>query len=296
VRKVVPSERQRRMLVRIEQGEDVVEALAALAEEQDVCAAWIRGVGSLESATLEHTAVGEPCEILSLEGTVRWRKKEPQVRLRVALAPLSDGARIVGGVLAEAAAVDVELLVECFDDVPLKHVRAAGAVPRIEAVEAPSRSLVEPDDDGDDDDWDEPYDDADDEDVEFDAPAPEPGGAVSWAQVAAVSAAAEEDRIVEQAYAKAAPKPERPGRAPRESTPAAPKASERTMEVVPEKGDFVQHRQFGLCKIEKTDGRGGVKIKLPSGVRKTLRLDFMDVGRPRMEKGRRVFPVRPRKR
>jgi len=295
VRKVVQSERQRRMLIRIEGGEDIVEALVALAEEEDVLAAWIRGVGSLESATLEHTTVDEPCEVLSLEGTVRWRRKEPQVRLRVALAPLSDGSRIVGGVLAEAAAVDVELLVECFDDVPLKHVHAKGAVPKIETVSEPPRSLVEASD-PDDDAFDEPYDDADDEDGEFESPAPAAGGAVSWAQVAAASAAAETDRLVSETLAKAAPEPERPGRAPRESRPPAAKARASSMEVVPEKGDFVHHRQFGLCKIEKTDGRGGVKIKLPSGVRKTLRLDFMDVGRPRTEKGRRIFPIRPRKR
>ncbi|MBX3275941.1 MAG: hypothetical protein KF729_37140, partial [Sandaracinaceae bacterium] len=63
-----------------------------------------------------------------------------------------------------------------------------------------------------------------------------------------------------------------------------------------DKGDFVQHVQFGLCKVERSDGRGGLVLKLPSGVRKKVRLDFMDVGRPRRDDGRRVFPLRPRKR
>ena len=66
--------------------------------------------------------------------------------------------------------------------------------------------------------------------------------------------------------------------------------------MVPEKGDFIQHRQFGRCKVEGPTKNGGIRVKLPSGIRKTLRLDFMDVGSPCREDGRRIFPVRPKKR
>ena len=58
----------------------------------------------------------------------------------------------------------------------------------------------------------------------------------------------------------------------------------------------MQHRQFGLCKVEKEDGSGGIVIKLQSGVRKTIKLAYLEVGSPRQEGGRRVFPIRPRKR
>jgi hypothetical protein len=67
-------------------------------------------------------------------------------------------------------------------------------------------------------------------------------------------------------------------------------------EPQPEKGDFIEHRQFGLCRIDREDEDGGLIIRLPSGVRKVIKLDFMEVGQPRIEGTRRIFPVRPRRR
>lgn len=65
---------------------------------------------------------------------------------------------------------------------------------------------------------------------------------------------------------------------------------------MPQKGDWIDHRQFGVCRVDREDEDGGLVIRLPSGVRKTIKLDYMEVGRPRAEPNRRVFPLRPRKR
>ncbi|MCB9591244.1 MAG: DNA-binding protein [Sandaracinaceae bacterium] len=274
--RAVSSERQRRFLVRLRGGEDAVEALEALAQRERMQAAWVRGVGALERAELEHAVVDEPCEILSLSGSISWDGDEPRPRLRAALAPLSDGSRIVGGVLTVAPSTDVELLVECFDDVPLELVEAAPKPPRIRASAPPSRALVEPPEDV--------YDDEDEDDDDEPAPA-RSAGPVSWADVAAASADVE---APEPEWRAPAPAPARgPAR-------AAPRVEHRGPS--PEKGDFVSHMQFGLCKVEKVDGRGGIIVKLASGLRKKIRLDFMDVGRPRREDGRKVFPVRAKKR
>ncbi len=278
--RAVATERQRRFFVRVRAGEDLLEAVEALAQREELQAAWIRGVGALERAELEHETLDEPCEVLSLSGSLAWDGDDVRPRLRVTLAPLAAGGRVVGGVLRRAPATDLQLVVESFDDVPVELVTTPNRTPRIVASAPPSRALVEPSFVDEDD-----YDDEEDADA---APA-----AVSWADVAKASAVVE---------AMPEPPPPRAPRAPvrpHEPPPRPSPTSEPTVEhrgPTPEKGDFVQHVQFGLCKVEKADGRGGIVIKLPSGLRKKLRLDFMDVGRPRRDEGRRVFPVRPRKR
>lgn len=267
--RAVTTERQRRFFVRLRAGEELLEALEALAQREHLHAAWVRGVGALERAALEHVVVDEPSEVLALSGSLSWDGDEPRPRLRVTLALLSDGARLIGGVLLRAVATDVELLVESFDDVPVDLVEVAPRPPKIRA----SAPRVEPPPEVDDD--------LAEEDEDDDAPPPSPG--VSWADVARASAHVE---------------PPAPPPTSRRSHEPPPRL-EATVEhrgPAPDKGDFVQHVQFGLCKVERTDGRGGIVIKLPSGVRKKLRLDFMDVGRPRRDEGRRVFPVRPRSR
>jgi len=62
----------------------------------------------------------------------------------------------------------------------------------------------------------------------------------------------------------------------------------------PEKGDWIEHTKFGLCKIEGLTGDGVCIIKLPDGLRKKVKLDVMQVLAPRADGERRIFPVRPR--
>ena len=63
----------------------------------------------------------------------------------------------------------------------------------------------------------------------------------------------------------------------------------------PVRGDWIEHPKFGLCKIEGLTGDGVCIIKLPNATRKKIKLDAMLVLPPRDEKGRKVFPVRPRR-
>ena len=65
-------------------------------------------------------------------------------------------------------------------------------------------------------------------------------------------------------------------------------------EYKPEKGDWIEHAKFGLCKIEGLSGDGVCIIKLPDARRKKIKIDAMRVLAPRSEDGRRVFPVRPK--
>lgn len=183
----------------------------------------------------------------------------PEGQLAAAVAR-ADGA-VLGGVVVDAGAERVELWVEPF----------------IEASDpAPTQSWVAPADD-------------------------EPAGSTpSWGDVAVASAQKETDTnaaVTWQQVAAAsepgpepeAPRPSRPMKKPR-------RRSSAVAELLPQKGDFIQHRQFGRCKVHGPSKGGGVVVALPSGIRKTIRLDYLDVGQPRDENGRRVFPVRPKKR
>ncbi len=123
---------------------------------------------------------------------------------------------------------------------------------------------------------------------------------ISWADVAAVSStppvkkAKERPRSVAKAASEQQTTPLRP--------PPIPEKKKRTSEEefltepLPTRGDFIDHPQFGLCKVDREDEEGGLMIRLPSGVRKTIKLDFMEVGQVREEGTRRVYPVRPRRR
>ena len=73
------------------------------------------------------------------------------------------------------------------------------------------------------------------------------------------------------------------------SARAQPAATE---EYRPEKGDWIEHVKFGLCKIEGLSGDGVCIIKLPDARRKKIKIDALQVLAPRSDGGRRVFPVR----
>jgi predicted DNA-binding protein with PD1-like motif len=73
------------------------------------------------------------------------------------------------------------------------------------------------------------------------------------------------------------------------SARAQPAAHE---EYKPEKGDWIEHAKFGLCKIEGLSGDGVCIIKLPDARRKKIKIDALQVLAPRSDGGRKIFPVR----
>jgi len=97
------------------------------------------------------------------------------------------------------------------------------------------------------------------------------GAAVSWAHVAAASAPSP------------APLPPR-------------KRVDRSDQPILEIGDWVDHKQFGVCRVDGEDGEGATLIRMANGARKAIRLDFMDILPPRFDGERRTYPLSPRKR
>ncbi|MGF1466136.1 MAG: hypothetical protein ACFCGT_08370, partial [Sandaracinaceae bacterium] len=86
---------------------------------------------------------------------------------------------------------------------------------------------------------------------------------------------------------------------PPELSPAPPPEKRTTgvlSEHYPDKGDYIEHRQFGVCRVEREDEAGGVLIRLPSGRRKTIKLEVMEILEPRIDGDKLIYPVRPKRR
>ena len=92
--------------------------------------------------------------------------------------------------------------------------------------------------------------------------------------------------------------PTKPARAP-EPLPEKRRMTEAEFfeEPIPERGDFVDHQVFGLCRVEGESDTGGLIIRLDTGARKTIKLDYMKVHAAREDaEGRKIFTVRPKRR
>lgn len=142
-------------------------------------------------------------------------------------------------------------------------------------------------------------------------------GSVGWAQVAAASAEAAKDAATTAAartWAKADLPRERvpvgkkkirrrtdkaPTVALPEKAPIGKKRPRDTAfvdEPLPEPGDFVDHRQFGICEVVRIDDDGGLILKLEGGRRRRVVLDVFHVLEARIEGEKIIYPLRPRKR
>jgi hypothetical protein len=297
---VFESQQTRRLIGRMERGETVPEAFRRIAQKHDVSCGWIRALGAFEWVELceydqqeqryrPARRFGE-CEILSLEGNLSLKDGAPFAHVHATVSRETDrGVEVIGGHLTSGAVFACEFTVECYDDLELERQpdRDTGLSlwarePAAQAPEPAAASGSQPS-----------------------------GGAMSWAQVAAAS-----EQLQQQGAATPpAPGPSKSGRgearkpAPRPESDTAPPVTpdplpqrrrtteqEFFSEPVPVKGDWVEHPKFGLCRIEREDSEGGIVIRLPSGVRKTIRLDYLQVLPAEQRDDRRVFPVKPRRR
>ncbi len=66
-------------------------------------------------------------------------------------------------------------------------------------------------------------------------------------------------------------------------------------EYKPERGDWIDHPKFGLCKIDGLSGVGVGIIRLPDGRRKKIQFSVLRVLAPRDDGQRRIFPVTPKR-
>jgi predicted DNA-binding protein with PD1-like motif len=116
---------------RLEAGEEVVEALRALARFERIDAGFVRAQGSVEDAELARYEAAAPgygraglvagaAELASLQGNVSLEAGAPEVRLWAVLAPASGGG-VAAGRLVRARAAYVEFAIDVYDDGDLER-------------------------------------------------------------------------------------------------------------------------------------------------------------------------------
>ncbi len=273
--------RSRRVIGRLERGEAIVDGLLGMARRHEVRTAWLSVIGALEwveigeldQATRSYKPArrfDSPCEILSLVGNVSRWDGAPFLFAHVTVSRAHAGViEVVGGHLVGGSVYSCEVFIECLDELDLVRVpdpgtglalwrSTPGAIAPVGAAARPA--------------------------------APRPP---SWADAAAASAGPP------PAARRGPPPPTEPLFVP-QPLPAKKRVAEDPAlddEPVPEKGDWIDHQQFGLCEVLGEDADGAMLIRLPSGVHKSIRLDYLRVLPARVgDDPRRIYPIEPRRR
>jgi predicted DNA-binding protein with PD1-like motif len=279
----------RHLVGRLDRGAHIHEALGDLAREHGVSAGWITALGAFEWVELceydqrrrlyrPARRFETPCEILSLVGNLSFKDGEPFAHVHATLSRETDnGVSVVGGHLVDGAVFACELRVECYDDLVLgreldgdtglalwKGAVASASAPAEPPTKRAPRLLEG-----------------------------EPSGQMSWAEVADRSRAP----APSSARRRFAEGPTQVAVVP-DPLPAKQRTSEDEFfeEPIPAPGDWVDHQVFGLCKVLSENDDGGLVLRLPNGRHKAIRLDVLRVLPARTDGGRRIYPVRPRKR
>lgn len=305
------SRHTRRFVGRIERGEDVLASLKRFAMGERIRAAWVRMTGIVEWVEVTEwdsqkevlrapRRIEGPLTLLAGEGNISFRLGEPFVEMRAALSRETDmGVQTVGGQLVVVSALSVEFMIEVFEDVRLdrdeeretglsvwKGEKTPGVVARATKNLAPALTrepsrgmpLVQttmptpramP----------QASDTLDEESPPVLDEAPAEG--VSWSMVAAASERVEKPSSAGSLIA---------------ARPIGGVSRAAPSDDAPKRGDYVEHRQFGLCRVEGVDPEGALIIRLTSGIRKTIHMDPFEPAPPRFEGDRRIIALRPRKR
>ncbi len=260
----------RRYLLRFGPEEELVEALVGWVAMRGG-RATVRGTGAFKSSVIADVEGEErkiaAAEAIAISGVVDGG----QAQLRVTLLR---GMQPIGGTLVSAKALGADLEVFVLDPDGAPEVsKPTTATPGWgDAAAASAAAQAAP------------------------KAAPEPAsGEPSWADVAAASQQAAQ-----------APKPRKKRKKKKPTAPLfkpdpLPGQKQKDLsyldEPQPERGDYVQHKQFGKCRVERVGEDGGIVIKLPGGRRKAIKLTVLEVLEPTEDgKGRLVYPLVPRKR
>lgn len=270
----------RRLVARLERGEKVLDALGEIARKHGVRAGWIVALGALEHVELvEYDQAAQRyktprridgvLEILSFVGNVSLKDGQPFVHLHAAVSRETDnGIEVLGGHVTAGTVFACEVSIECFDELTLE--RAHDPVTGLHLWKGAAGGTS--------------------------------AASASWASVAA-TAQAVQAAAAPPSMATAVRRPVTPAGeellAPAMPLPEKKKISEEQFfeEPIPQIGDWIDHKQFGLCRVDGEDDDGGLVIRLPSGVRKTIKLDYLRVLPAKIaEDGRRIYPLEPRQR
>ncbi len=248
--RVSKSERSRHLVLRVDEGEILPDALTARLGEERVACGWIRASGVLADVDLRafdaqlgrpgavRRIVG-PVQVLALESSIGLVDGGPAFSLRAVLARESDrGLETLAGEIVRARTIGLEVLVTVLDDLALERALDAptgvwllgaggAAVPRAQvgapAPRSPSGSAVS---------------------VPLLRSLPAAAPATPWSGALEASAHTDRDPSTSlRSTSMAMPIPQRPVR-----------PGSDVEGPVPEAGDVVDHFAFGKCDVVKSDG------------------------------------------
>ncbi|MCS6857032.1 MAG: DUF296 domain-containing protein [Sandaracinaceae bacterium] len=288
----------KRFVLRLGRGEEPIATLRFFCEREGIRSAWFRMTGLCEWAALAHwdaqlrshsppQRLDGPLVVVAGEGTISLRSGELHIEARALLsAQRGEGFATFGGWLVAASAMNLECLLESFEDIRLEREEdeATGLLlwkgdptpgikaspfflappPTLKSTTPKTQSPSSP-----------PPSDSKEKSS---ATLPSKGAPVGWADVMRVSAAVDADEALSAKDGAT-------------STKSEAKGSKSTG---PQKGDRIDHRKFGLCYVEDRGPDGSLRIRLPSMARKSIVLDVFEVLPPRYEGERRIFPLRPK--
>lgn len=270
----IESRAGRRIVARLVPGEDVVRAIIELCRRFKVHAGEVRIIGALKSAeVVEYDQAKRsykpprrfeaPMEVLSLQGNVSIDGEAPRPHLMLVASRETDaGMQMFGGRLLSGAVFSCEVVVESWDDLPLERKidRDTGLTLW---VEPSASSAPRPAGPGG---------------PSSSSSSPTPAGAsATWAEaIAASTHKGADDRPL------APPRPTAGGPAPEEDHG-----------FEPDRGDLVEHPQFGRCSVEIYDPADDrMVLRLPTGRLAEIKLHVLTFLEPTTVDDKKMFRVR----
>jgi predicted DNA-binding protein with PD1-like motif len=297
--------RTRRLVGRIEKGEELVETLTELCRDNDVRAGQIQAVGALTQAEIARfdEASGEyktvfsgegSFDLISLTGNVSRLGDEVVLRLESLLSTMGPVApQVLSGQLRSGRAASVEFVLEIFEDLAIeRRLDSDSGRLDIRSIRRTEKAQSTPEARA-------PHQTADKQPAAKQAaeqPAAKPqapsksapaeraeapkeerqqpisGKGMSWSDAAGESAESRGDKAgAEKPKAK--------------DIYAGVNMEEPLMEA----GDVLEHPKLGNCRIMKVEDGEFAHVRLPRGRIRKLSLDIVDVEFDREENGRKVF-------
>jgi predicted DNA-binding protein with PD1-like motif len=286
--------RTRRLVGRIEKGEELIETLTELCKEHDVRAGQIQAVGALTQAEIARfdEASGDyetvfsgdgSFELISLSGNVSRLGDEVVLRLEGLLSAKGPVApQVFSGQLRSGRAASVEFVLEIFEDLAIERrldsdsgrleirsirrteeARTEEAQPTPQTRPAQSKASQstanQPAATSD-----EPTKKASAEPAQHDRDKPIAGKGMSWGDAAGESGG--EEAKAEDLY-----------------------AGVNMEEPLMEAGDMLEHPKLGNCRVMKVEDGEFAHVRLPGGRIRKLSLEIVEVDFDRAEDGRKVF-------
>jgi len=266
------STRVRRIVGRLDRGEEIVESVSEFCRDHGIEAAEIRGSGRLDRIELVRfdRDIGDYREVfgddghfdlLNLNGNVATLGDEIAVRLQAVVS--ADGPvspQVVAGQLRSGRALEFEFVLEVFEDLELERRLDDSGRLSLKAVK--KKAL--------------------DEETDR-APAGEALGGQSMNWDEAAEAADSEVEEVESA------EPATSETASEESSPDDIYGDFDLDEPILESGDVLDHSKLGRCRVMKVEDDKYAHIRMPRGKIRKLSLDILDLEYKGEEDGRHVF-------